>query len=216
MPSSVQAFDAGLALNLVGVPFDASTVLQAVRASATGEVAERAASQAEALSAHAKQAGRHLKTIRAILTQAGLDTPESPQSQETYDAFVDQVSGAIYATLDADGQRAYLAGWWLGAWTRAANLIAIALYLQDAGPDDAYLREVVQAYAGQLAEAAVGVDGAREGAPESVDAALSAAHAQLIAVPSPTEGEALAVAGAYQEALEALDAHVAAVRASIG
>jgi len=214
MPSSTQAFDVGLGLNLVGVPFDAQTVLTAAR-STGGQVAERAQAQAQALGAHAKQAGRHLKTIRAVLTEAGLTAPESPQSAEAYEAFVATVSNDLYSSLDADGQRAYLAGWWLGGWTRAANLVAIALYLQDAGPDDAYLDEVVRTYAGQLAEAVSGLASCREGASEPLDAALAAAQAMLQAAPAPTGQEPLAQAGAYQEALEALGGHVQAVRGAV-
>lgn len=216
MPTNPQAFDTGLGLNLVGVPFDASTVLHAVRASAEGEVAERANAQAQALGAHAKQAGRHLKTIREVLTAEGLSVPESPQDADAYNGFVDTVSTSLYDTLDEAGQRAYLAGWWLGGWTRAANLVAISLYLKDAAPDDAYLTEVVQAYAGQLTEAVQGLAACRDGAPGALDAALAGALATLQAVPAPAGVDALAEAGAFQEALEAMDAHIAAVRGAVG
>ena len=70
MPTAPQAFDVGLGLNLVGVPFDAQTVLHVARQSG-GEVGARAQAQAQALGAHAKQAGRHLKTIRGVLAEMG-------------------------------------------------------------------------------------------------------------------------------------------------
>ena len=127
---------------------------------------------------------------------------------------MESVSTVVYDALDADGQRAYLAGWWLGGWTRAANLAAIALYLLDAAPDD-YLSEVVASYAVQLGEAATGLQGCRQGASGGLDTALAGAIAITQSVPMPTGTDPLAEAGGLQEALEAMDARVAAVRGAL-
>jgi hypothetical protein len=213
MPSPAQAFQVAFDLTLPGVYFDSATVLAAVRPQAEGELAARAEAQGAALKSHGKQARQRIAAVHAALAAAGLDAPAAPETPEAYAGWVETCSNAFYETLDDTGVRAYLAGWWLGQWTLAANVSAVGLYLLDASPDDAYLREVLQNYAASLGEATEGLAQARDGAPEHLDGALEQAHA-VIAEP-PIEGEPMERAGALQEALEQLDPLIATVKATL-
>lgn len=212
MPTAQQAFEVGFDLNLVGVYFDSATVLAAIQPDATGELADRVTQQVSALKAHARQARKHVKTVHTALSEAGLQIPDAPETPEGYGQWVTACSEPFYGTLDGEAIRGYLAGWYLGQWTLAANLSAVALYLADAAPEHAYLGEVLDSYASTLSEAAAGLEGAAADAPEGLAEAIKAAHAQMQV---PGEGAPLERAGALQEALEALDAGSRAIQAQL-
>ena len=70
-------------------------------------------------------------------------------------------------------------------------------------------------HARAVPKAATGLQGCRQGASGGLDTALAGAIAITQSVPMPTGTDPLAEAGGLQEALEAMDARVAAVRGAL-
>jgi hypothetical protein len=217
MPAASTSFEVGLALALVGVNFEAATTLASARTlvaeGAENELAERIRAQTDALKGHGRQARHHIAEIGGWLAEAGLPASPGPTSAAEYPSWVETTSEVWYATLDEEGANAYLAGWWLGQWTLAANVAAIGAYLADAAPDETWLREVVGSYSASMAAAQDGLTQARQAAPEALGAALDVALANLAAAGDPSALEPLEAAGALQEVLESLDGTLTQVRA---
>lgn len=204
MPSPRQAFEVAVALNVVGIFFDTAALITAVRSYAQGDLAERVGEQADALKAHRRQAKTSIDKVEASLPADTM--PEAPQQPDAYAEWAQACSELVYAQLDDPAVRPYLAGWYLGAWLQAANLIALSLYLGDAAPHDEYLGEVVGSYATNTHQALSDLAQLIEQADDSLSQDLLSAHALLAEVPAPAVGDnALEIAGAYQETLESLD-----------
>lgn len=215
MTTARQAFESGVAINLVGVFFDTAAVLAAVRGYAQGDLAERAAEQQAAAKAGARQTKAAIETIRAAIAPAAL--PDPPAHPDAYADWAQACSEAVYSTLDEPGAHAYTAGWWIGAWLLAANLVALGLYLGDADPTDGYLAEVVGTYAQNAQAAAQALAETSATAPESIAAGLHRASELIQAAPPAALGEgSLELAGAWQEPIEQLDAIVQEIAAALG
>ena len=209
-----QAFDAALALNLVGIFFDTAAVLASVRGYATGDLAARATEQVDALKAHRRQAKASIETVEDLLSPDA--APPAPEHPDHYGAWAQACSEQLYGGLDEAGAAAYTAGWWLGAWLLAGNLVALSLYLGDAAPDDAYVAEVLATYAANAEAAASGIAQAAAATTGPLADALGRAQAAVQALPAPALGDgALEAAGAWQEALEALDGLLGELRAAL-
>ncbi|TVQ88807.1 MAG: hypothetical protein EA397_16550 [Deltaproteobacteria bacterium] len=207
MTSPQQAFEVAVSLNLIGVFFDTASVISSVRGYAEGDLAERAAEQAEALKAQAGNARKSIARVQEALSPKPM--PEAPQHPDAYAQWAQDCAELVYADLDEAGSASYTAGWWLGAWLLSGNLVALTLYLADVAPDDTYLAEVLGTYAENAQHAVEGLTQAQ--AQDPANPHLAQALATIQALPAPTLGEgSLEIAGAWQEALEALDEQVSA------
>lgn len=210
MTSPRQAFDIAVALNLVGVFFDTAAVISAVRGYAEGDLGDRAQEQTGALKAQRSQVRIAIQTVKEGLAPKTM--PEAPQHPDAYAQWSQECAELLYADLSEHGASAYTAGWWLGAWLLAGNLVALTLYLGDAAPEDTYLAEVLGTYAQNAQNAVTGLTELQAATTGETSTALAQALATIRALPSPTLGEAsLEIAGAWQEALEALDTQVSAI-----